>query len=108
MELDIQDYHSYKIIFIKGQVSHLKDAISLKSLINSYLEDELVKIAISLKDLDYIDSAAINVFIYAKSQVERMGGSFCILEPNEYIKDVIGVIGLDEYFKIVMDKEKLR
>ncbi|MFH0921298.1 MAG: STAS domain-containing protein [Fibrobacterota bacterium] len=108
MELDIQDYHGFKLIAIKGQISHLKDSISLKSLVNSLLEDAHYKIALNLKELEYIDSAAINVFIYTKSQVEKAGGSFCIVEPNDYVLDVINVVGLEQYFKIIQDKDKLR
>jgi len=108
MEIDIQDYHGYKFISIKGQISHLKDSISLKSLVNAYLEDGQYKIALGLKELEYIDSAALNVLIYTKSQVQKMNGSFYLVEPNDYVMDVISVVGLDEVFKILPDKERLR
>jgi anti-anti-sigma factor len=108
MEIDIKDLHGYRLISISGQISQLKDSISLKSLINSILEEKVNKIAISLKFMDYIDSSALNVFIYAKTQVEKAGGEFCIIEPNEYIMDVISVVGLKELLTIYPDKDRLR
>ena len=85
----------------------LKDSISLKSQINTLLEENATRIAISLKQMDYIDSAALNVFMYAKNQVDKSGGEFCIIEPNEYILDVLSVVGLKDFFKIIPNKEGL-
>jgi anti-anti-sigma factor len=108
MEIGIKDLHGYKFITVSGQISQLKDSISLKSLINTLLEEKIDKIALSLGQMDYIDSSAINVLIYTKGQVEKTGGEFYIIEPNEYIMDVISVVGLKDYFKILPDKNSLK
>lgn len=108
MHVDIKESSGYKILVLSGQISHLKDSISLKSVINTLLEEKVTKIALSLKSLDYIDSAALNVFIYARNQVQKTGGDFVLLEPNEYVMDVISVVGLKDFFNILADKELLK
>jgi len=60
-----------------------------------------------MKELEYIDSAAVNVLIYAKDALTRQGGEFCILEPNPYVLDVLAVLGLTDLFTILPDKDKL-
>jgi len=70
-------------------------------------EEKEQKIAIHLKELNYIDSAALNVFIYARANLEKLGGRFCLLEPNAYIMDVLAVVGLTDIFTILHDKDKL-
>ena len=107
MEIDVNNHHGFKVIQLKGNIEHLKDSISLKSLINSLIEEKELKIAIHLKELNYIDSAALNVFIYARANLEKLGGRFCLLEPNAYIMDVLAVVGLTDIFTILQDKDKL-
>ena len=107
MEVEITEAHDYKIITLSGQISQLKDSIFLKSLINSLIEEKHYNIAISMKDMHYIDSSAINVLIYTKSQVEKFSGQFCLIEPNEYVSNVLSVVGVSDLFTIHPNKEKL-
>ena len=108
MDIALKKAYGFKIIVLSGHIDLLKDSISLKSLINSLIEEKSYKIAISLKEIKYIDSSTLNVFIYAKTQVEKFSGQFCLIEPNEYVQDVISVVGLNEIFTIYSNKEKLR
>jgi len=108
MEIEIKDLYGFRLITVSGQISQLKDSISLKSLINTLLEEKVGKIALALGQMDYIDSSALNVLIYAKGQVEKNGGELFLIEPNDYIMDVISVVGLKDYFKILPDKEGLK
>ena len=108
MTIDLSEAHGFKILSISGQVSQLKDSIALKSAVNALLEEKADKIAFGLRSMEYLDSAAINVLIYAKNQIQKNGGKFCILEPNEYALDVIGVVGLKDFFPILKDREELK
>jgi len=108
MQMEFSESHGFTLITLSGQISQLKDSIHLKSAITSLLEEKKNKIALLLHNMDYIDSAAINVFIYARNQIEKSCGKFCIVEPNDYVMDVIGVVGLKDYFTILSDKEALK
>lgn len=92
---------------MSGSIEHLKDSIALKSLINSLAEEKRLKIAVSLKELEYIDSAAVNVLIYARETLAKLDGEFCILEPNPYILNVLAVLGLTDLFVILADRDRL-
>jgi anti-anti-sigma factor len=58
--------------------------------------------------MDYVDSAALNVFIYSKNVIEKSGGIFCILEPNEYITNMLAVVGLTNVFTICENRDMLK
>jgi anti-anti-sigma factor len=108
LEINIQEEYGYKIINVSGHINLLKDSISLKSLLNSLIEEKAHNIAISLKEVEYIDSSALNVFLYAKTQAEKVSGHFCLIEPNQYVQDVISVVGLNDIFTIIEDKDQLK
>lgn len=107
LQIDVTSHHGFKIISLSGNIEHLKDSISFKSLINSLVEEKNLQIAVDLKDLNYIDSSAVNVMIYGRSTLEKLGGRFIILEPNSYIVDVLAVLGLTDLFTIIPEKDKL-
>ena len=108
MNLQKSQQHGFTILSLQGQIGSLKDSIALKSEINSLLEERTPKIALCLKDLEYVDSAALNVLIYARNQIEKYQGLLCLLEPNEYIMDMISVVGLRNVFTICMDRDSLK
>lgn len=108
MELAFSTIYDFNIVSVSGQINSLKDSIQLKSEINTLIEDKKNKIALDLKEMDYVDSAALNVFIYAKSLAEKTGGLFCILEPNEYILNMLSVVGLLNVFTICDNRDALK
>mgnify|MGYP000915201640 CR=1 FL=1 len=108
MELAFSSFSNFHIVSMSGQISSLKDSILLKSEINSLVEEKKTRIALELKHMEYVDSAALNVFIYAKNTIEKSGGFFCILEPNEYILNMLSVVGLLNVFTICDSRDALK
>lgn len=106
--MDIGGYEKGKffIIEIAGKIDRLKDSIVLKSYINTLLEKGSVNIAINLSKVTYLDSGSLNVLIYSHNTLNKKGGKLVLYEPNEYVKDVIEVVGLDKLVTVYPTKEE--
>ena len=108
MDIRTRDYGAYKIIDVVGNVNRFKDAITLKSFINTLLENKVFNIALNLSGVTYMDSGALNVLIYARNVIENSNGKICIIEPNEYVRDVLEVVGLSHIMPIHETEETFK
>ena len=94
------------ILDIVGKIDRLKDSIVLKSYVNTLLEKNASKIALNLAGVTYLDSGALNVLIYSHNALKKRGGDLILIEPNEYVRDVLDVVGLDKLVRIYTKGEE--
>jgi len=100
MDIGGREKLNFQIIDIVGKIDRLKDSIVLKSYVNTLLEKSLLNIALNLAQVTYLDSGALNVLIYCHNTLRKKGGSLVLIEPNEYVRDVLEVVGLNKLVKI--------
>jgi stage II sporulation protein AA (anti-sigma F factor antagonist) len=105
MRLEERTKHDVTIIDIIGQIDRLKDSIVLKSFINNLLDKGVDRLAINLSNVTYLDSGALNVVIYCNNALHKKDGSLVLIEPNEYVKDVLEVVGLHKLVTIYQKEE---
>ncbi|MCX7725531.1 MAG: STAS domain-containing protein [Chitinispirillaceae bacterium] len=106
MEIGGRDVRKFHIIDISGKIDRLKDSIVLKSYVNTLLERNIFFIAMNLAKVTYLDSGALNVLIYCHNTLRKKNGSLVLLEPNEYVRDVLDVVGLNKLVKIYSKEEE--
>jgi len=100
MELTVSDKGNFKVIDVQGKIDRLKDSITLKSFIITLIEEGAKKIALNLSEVNYLDSGALNVLIYSNNALKKSEGELGLIEPNDYVMDVLEVVGLTELIKI--------
>jgi anti-anti-sigma factor len=105
MDLGGSEGGSFYIVTIAGKIDRLKDSIVLKSYLNTVLEKGVVNIAINLSKVTYLDSGALNVIIYGHDAATKRGGKLVLIAPNEYVNDVLSVVGLNKLVKIYPAEE---
>ena len=105
MELGGSEKGIFFIVDIVGKIDRLKDSIVLKSYVNTLMEKGRVAIALNLSRVTYLDSGALNVFIYCHDALTKKGGQLALIEPSEYVKDVLEVVGLTKVVKIYPSQE---
>lgn len=108
MEIGGSEKGKYFVITIIGKIDRLKDSIVLKSYINTLMEKDTVNIAIDLSEVTYLDSGALNVLIYSQNTLGKKGGHLVLIKPNEYVKDVLEVVGLNKLVKIYSTQEEFK
>jgi len=106
MDIGGREKKQYHIIDIVGKIDRLKDSIVLKSYINTLLEKNSYFIAMNLAQVTYLDSGALNVLIYCHNTLKKKGGNLVLIEPNEYVRDVLEVVGLNKLVKIFSTEEE--
>jgi len=106
MDIGGREQNSFHIIDVVGKIDRLKDSIILKSYVNTLLEKNVLKIALNLSQVTYLDSGALNVLIYSHNTLKKRDGLLVIIEPNEYVKDVLDVVGLNKLVKIYSTEEE--
>jgi anti-anti-sigma factor len=106
MDIGTRKINSYHVIDVVGKINRLKDSIVLKSFINTLLEKNVNDLALNLAKVTYLDSGALNVLIYCHNTISKKGGNLCIIEPNEYVRDVLEVVGLDKLVKIYQNEKE--
>lgn len=100
MDIGGSEKGPFFIIDIVGKIDRLKDSIVLKSYLNTIIEKGIVNIAIDLSKVTYLDSGALNVLIYGHDALSKKGGKLVLIEPNEYVNDVLSVVGLNKLVTI--------
>lgn len=97
---------NYHVIDIKGKINRLKDSVNLKTMFNDLLVQGIHNIALNLKNVTYLDSGALNVIIYSHNTLSKENGTLVLIAPNEYVKDVLEVVGLNKIVKIYLTEEE--
>jgi anti-sigma B factor antagonist len=105
MDLGGSEKGIFFIIDIAGKIDRLKDSIVLKSYINTLMEKGYVNIALNLSKVTYLDSGALNVLIYGHDALTKKNGRLAIIEPSEFVRDVMDVAGLSKVAKIYSTME---
>jgi stage II sporulation protein AA (anti-sigma F factor antagonist) len=105
MDIGGREKNGYHLVDIVGKIDRLKDSIVLKSYINTLLEKNVNKIALNLSQVTYLDSGALNVLIYCHNMLKKKDGNLVIIRTNEYVKDVLDVVGLNKLVKIYATEE---
>ena len=105
MDIDGKEINGFQIVELLGKIDRLKDSIVLKSYINTLLDKDKINIALNLAKVTYLDSGALNVLIYTHNSLRKKEGKLVLIEPNEYVRDVLEVVGLDKLVKIYSKEE---
>ena len=106
MDIGGREKKNFHVIDVVGKIDRLKDSIVLKSYINTLLEKETSNVALNLAQVTYLDSGALNVLIYCHNTLRKKNGSLALIEPNEYVRDVLEVVGLNKLVKIYSTEQE--
>ena len=101
-QLDIgrRERGGVSVIDVVGKIDRLTDSNALRSYISGLAEKDERIIALNLAQVTYLDSGALNVMIYSQNVLSKLGGKLVIIEPNEYVHDVLNVVGFDKLINI--------
>ncbi len=108
MNISSNEYRGYQMVELVGKIDRLKDSIVLKSNVNAMLDKNQRFVALNLSKVTYLDSGALNVLIYAHNALKKQEGALVLIQPNEYVRDVLEVVGLDRLVRIYSTDEEFR
>ncbi|MDR2693993.1 MAG: STAS domain-containing protein [Chitinispirillales bacterium] len=106
MDIGKREKCGVSVVDVVGKIDRLTDSLGLKSYINNLAEKEERIIALNLAQVTYLDSGALNVMIYCQNVLSKLGGKLVIIEPNEYVYDVLNVVGFDKLITIYSSEKE--
>ena len=105
MEVTQTQQNGIIILGLKGRLdSSASDDLEKKLL--GLIQTGATKLVLDFKELDYISSAGLRVFVKAAKELKRNNGrlSFCSLK--DYIREIFKLTGFDSVFPIYATQEE--
>ena len=68
------------------------------------MDSGVTRFVVDLKEIDYISSAGLRVFLMAIKKLKSPGGSFIICSMSDHIKEVFDISGFTPIFTITADQ----
>jgi len=106
MEINIHSSSGYYILNLKGDLD-ASNCISVDNAIQTAIDDKEKNILVNMKDLNYISSAGLGVFISYLSEFENKGIYFAVTELNEKVLNTFKILGLDKVVTIIKNPIKI-
>jgi anti-anti-sigma factor len=107
LHIDISTRGLYKVIRIHDELAIIADISELKFLVNGYVKQGKLFIAVSFTNASYIYSGAVAVLLGIHKELVRDKGELCIIEPNKSLTRIFSTLHLDRVLKIYDSEESL-
>lgn len=80
----------------------------LDESLTELLAEGVLNLAVDLSDATPVDDGAVGVLFDALRQVRPAGGMLALAVPDERLREVLGVMGLDRVFRVTPSREQAR
>lgn len=102
IDINCRDEHGVVIIDLQGQLDVYNSA-ELQKLVNAYISRGLLKFALNLEKVTYLDSSTISIFLYCSQALERENGKFLLAGLTGAPLEVFEMAKLHEVFELYPD-----
>jgi anti-sigma B factor antagonist len=92
------------IIDVSGRITLGEGAGMLRSLIGDLAKADERELLVNLKDVSYMDSAALGELVRAYAGITRAGGAIKLLNPQGRVSEVLTVTKLYAVFETFSDE----
>jgi anti-sigma B factor antagonist len=107
MEISTLHESSFCIIAINGELD-ASSSILLDKAIESVVCENETNILIDCKNLNYISSAGLGVFMSYLQDFQDKDISLVLFGLNDKVRNVFEILGLDQLLTIVLSKEEAK
>jgi anti-sigma B factor antagonist len=104
MEIKTEKNEEYAIIRLKGELD-ANTAIETDQCFQDLFKEGSINFMIDGKELSYISSAGIGVFIAYLEDIKQRGGSLSFFSLNENVFSVMNMLGVDQLVKVYKDEK---
>lgn len=95
--------HEGDLVFInfEGDLIGEENGPEIIEAVNDTLSNNIIKCAIDISDVRYINSSGIGVLITILTKFRNKGGEVVIVNPSEHVKKLLAITKLNAIFTIV-------
>ncbi|MDD5448036.1 MAG: STAS domain-containing protein [Actinomycetota bacterium] len=106
MELSTEDIGEHRLIKLGGEVD-IYTAPMLREAIVDAIDKGHYKVAVSLDDVDFLDSTGLGVLMGGLRRIKQHDGELEIVCSKEDILRIFKITGLNKVFKMYEHPEEL-
>ena len=85
----------YIKLTVQGRIDSI-NAVELEQMLQAVKCDDQTHIVLNMLMVEYLCSTGIRAILKAYKMVKAAGGKFGIEQPSECVKNVLGLVALDE------------
>ena len=103
--MEIRDKKEGEVVILEpvGRID-TNTAGEFEGKIVEVMDNGASRFVVDLKEIDYISSAGLRVFLMAIKKLKSMGGSFIICSMSDHNKEVFDISGFTPIFTITADQ----
>lgn len=98
--------NNIEILAIKGELD-LSNANIVKTILDKEIAAGKIHIVIDMKELEYLDSSGIGVFINTMNKIRTLNGKFILLGMKDSVMRIFNLTKLTSFFKIIKLESEL-
>ena len=102
IDINCRDEHGIVIIDLQGQLD-VYNSSELQKLVNAYISRGLLKFALNLEKVTYLDCTTISIFLYCSQALEKENGKFLLAGLTGAPLEVFEMAKLHEVFDLYPD-----
>jgi anti-sigma B factor antagonist len=103
LEIILEKENEYDILILQGEID-ASNSVFLDQAIQKLIADGSKSILVDGKDLHYISSAGLGVFMSYIEDFQEAGIKFKISSLSPRVSEVFKILGLDQLIQIFADK----
>ena len=94
------------LLSLSGDLIGEDKGAELMEVVNNQMNDSILKCAIDISELRYINSSGIGVLITILTKFRNKGGELCLINPSENVSKLLIITKLNAIFSIVDTEEE--
>ncbi len=98
-QTEVKSLDNIQIIYIKGYLD-AHTAPQLEKVFEDIIKKDFIQIIVNFKDLDYISSAGLGVFMAFIEEIRNKNGDIKLTEMNEKVFSIFDLLGFTILFDI--------
>jgi anti-sigma B factor antagonist len=106
-EVSRNDYDKVSILYLSGFLD-AHTAPKFESALQSLIKEKRIHIIVNHKDLNYISSAGLGVFMGFIEEVREMGGDIKLSNMSQKVFKVFDLLGFPALFEIFDEEEQAK
>ncbi|ANH78708.1 STAS domain-containing protein [Candidatus Chlamydia sanziniae] len=105
MDFSTKKYGDILVIYLRGSL----DAVSVPNaerFLEQFMHQEHSKLVFNLKEVSYISSAGIRLFLSMFKVVQNLQGKLCLCCVQESVGEVMRIAGLDQMLLLCQTEQE--
>ena len=104
MKITVQNNDDGVLIYVDGRID-TTNYNEFENAVNDIFKEDVKQIYLDCKDLNYISSSGLRIFLTIQKKMMSLGGKFKLFAMQAAIKEIFDISGFSSIFSIYPDLE---